>query len=153
MLYGLLFGPPGALAYRATNTLDSMLGHPDPPYTHLGWASARLDDVVNLPASRLTALLAALASGRLAETLRIAARYGPLTGSPNAGWAEAAFAGSLGLTLGGTNTYGGIPRQGPRLGEGRPPDVADIRRAVRLMRASCFLLAALAMLLGARSRG
>lgn len=154
MLYGLLFGAPGAMAYKATNTLDSMLGHPDPPYTHLGWAPARLDDGANLPASRLTAFLAALASGRPAETSRVAARYGPLTGSPNAGWAEAAFAGALGLALGGTNTYGGIPRTGPRLGEGRPPEPADIWRAVRLMRASCLLLAALALLLaGARRRG
>jgi len=153
MLYGLLFGAPGAAAYKATNTLDSMLGHPDPPYTHLGWAPARLDDLANLPASRLTALLAALASGRPIGSLRIAARYGPLTGSPNAGWAEAAFAGALGLTLGGTNTYGGIPRKGPRLGEGRPPETADIRRAVRLMRASCLLLVALALLVGDRRRG
>jgi adenosylcobinamide-phosphate synthase len=150
MLYGLLLGAPGALAYKATNTLDSMLGHPDPPYTYLGWAPARLDDLANLVPARLTALAAALASGRPAATLRSAARYGPRTKSPNAGWAEAAFAGALGLTLGGTNRYGGVPREGPLLGEGRPPEPVDIERAVRLMRRSCAFLVSLALLVGGR---
>ena len=150
MLYGLLFGAPGALAYKAINTLDSMVGHPQPPHAELGWASARLDDLANLAPSRVTALAVAAVSGSPLRTLRTAYRYGPLTESPNAGMAEAAFAGALGVRLGGTNTYGGVSRKGPVLGEGRPPVPVDIRRAVSLMRRCCVSLGALA-LLGART--
>ena len=153
MFYGFLFGAPGALDYRAVNTLDSMVGHPQPPYTDFGWASARLDDLANLVPSRVTALFVATVSGRPLATLRIASRYGPLTRSPNAGVAEAAFAGALGVRLGGANTYGGVMRKGPTLGEGRPPTSDDIRRAVSLMRRCCVLLAALALLKARGGRG
>ena len=146
MLYGLLFGAPGALAYKAVNTLDSMVGHLQPPYTELGWASARLDDLANLVPSRVTALAVAAVSGSPFRTLRIANRHGPLTKSPNAGMAEAAFAGALRVRLGGTNTYGGVTREGPILGEGRPPEPDDIRRTVTLMRRCCVLLGVLALL-------
>ena len=144
MLYGLLWGAPGALAYKATNTLDSMVGHPHPPYRDLGWASARLDDLANLVPARLTVLSAAV-SARRATTLTVARRYGPLTRSPNAGWTEAAFAGALNLKLGGANSYGGVLRQGPNLGSGRLPEAGDIRQAVRLMRRTCVFLAGLAV--------
>lgn len=153
MLFGLLFGAPGALAYKAVNTLDSMVGHPQAPYTEIGWAPARLDDLANLPASRLTALSVAAVSGRPYAALLGAWRYGPLTGSPNAGVTEAAFAGALGVRLGGTNSYGGVMRAGPVLGEGRHPTSDDIRRAVRLMRRCCVLLAFLALLEGAPRHG
>jgi adenosylcobinamide-phosphate synthase len=142
MLYGLLFGAPGALAYKAINTLDSMVGHPHPPHRDLGRASARLDDLANLLPARLTALTAAV-SGNFARTWKIARLHGPLTKSPNAGWAEAAFAGALGVALGGANSYGGVIREGPTLGVGRPPEAGDIVRAVRLMHRVCVLLAAL----------
>ncbi len=148
MLYGLLWGAPGALAYKAVNTLDSMVGHPQPPYEALGWASAGLDDLANLLPARLTVLLGAavLGSARGAvATLTAACRYGPLTKSPNAGRAEAAFAGALGLSLGGANSYGGVLRKGPILGDGRQPETSDIRRAVRLMRRICLLFTALAL--------
>lgn len=145
MLYGLLFGAPGALAYRAVNTLDSMVGYKQPPYAEIGWASARLDDFVNLGPSRSTVLATAAVSRRPLRTLGIARRYGPLSASPNAGRVEAAFAGALGVRLGGTNTYGGEVREGPVLGEGRLPVAADIVRAVRLMRRCCALLAVLAV--------
>jgi adenosylcobinamide-phosphate synthase len=150
MLYGLLLGAPGALAYKAVNTLDSMVGHPQPPYENFGWASARLDDLANLVPARLTTLLAAAVSGSVqnaATILATAHRYGSLTKSPNAGWVEAAFAGALHLRLGGANSYGGVLRKGPILGDGRPPEAADIRRAVRLMRRACLLLAGLALAL------
>jgi adenosylcobinamide-phosphate synthase len=153
MLYGHLFGAPGALAYKAVNTLDSMVGHPQPPYTELGWASARLDDLANLLPSRITALLVATVSGRPLRTLRIANRYGSLTRSPNAGMAEAAFAGALGVRLGGTNTYGGYPRKGPILGEGRLPAPDAIWRAVGLMYRCCLLAGTLALLKERASRG
>ena len=150
MLYGLLLGAPGALAYKAINTLDSMVGFPHPPYEHLGWASARLDDLANFVPARLTTLLAAAASGfaggsGFVKTLAVASCYGPLTKSPNAGWAEAAFAGALDLRLGGPNSYGGVLREGPVLGSGRAPGAADIRRAVRLMRLVCLALTGLAL--------
>lgn len=154
MLYGALFGAPGALCYKAINTLDSMVGYREPPYTHLGLAPACLDDLANLVPSRLTALTVAFLSGP--QALRAARRFGPLTSSPNAGWVEAAFAGALDLRLGGANSYGGVTREGPTLGDGRPPAMDDIRRAVGLMRRCCVFLAAafaLAALAGKGLRG
>jgi adenosylcobinamide-phosphate synthase len=153
MLYGVLFGAPGALAYKAVNTLDSMVGHPQPPHAELGWASAKLDDLANLVPSRATALTVAVVSGKPLRTMRIVRRYGPLTASPNAGVAEAAFAGALGMVLGGTNSYRGVPRKGPKLGEGRPPLPGDIPRAVSLMRRCCAVLGVLALLKAAAGRG
>ncbi len=153
MLYGLAFGAPGALAYKATNTLDSMIGYRDPPYADFGMASALLDDLANLIPARITAILAAAASSLPAAALTSARRYGPLTSSPNAGWAEAAFAGALGVRLGGTNSYGGVVHEGPVLGDGRPPVSQDIRRAVALMRRLCALLAGLMLLREAARRG
>jgi adenosylcobinamide-phosphate synthase len=153
MLYGLLLGAPGALAYRAVNTLDSMVGYRAYPYAELGWASARLDDLVNLAPARITALLVAAVSGRLLCTLETARRYGPLTRSPNAGWAEAAFAGALGSRLGGRNTYDGVVREGPVLGDGPTPGPGEIRRSVRLMRRCCAAFVTAAFLVGRARRG
>jgi adenosylcobinamide-phosphate synthase len=153
MLYGLFFGAPGALAYRAVNTLDSMVGYRTYPYAELGWASARLEDLANLAPARITALVAAAVSRQPVYTLETARRYAPLTSSPNAGWAEAAFAGALGLRLGGSNTYGGVVREGPILGDGRRPGPEDIRRSVQLMRRCCALLAAAAVLADGVRRG
>ena len=146
MFYGAFFGAPGALAYKAVNTLDSMVGYRQPPYEDLGWASARLDDLANLAPSRLTMLSTAAISGRPLSTLLTAYRYGPLTTSPNAGMAEAAFAGALGVRIGGANTYGGGLREGPVLGDGRLPVPDDIGRAVRLMRRCCVLACLLVFL-------
>jgi adenosylcobinamide-phosphate synthase len=148
MFYGLLFGAPGALAYKAVNTLDSMVGYRQPPYTDLGWAAARLDDLANLAPSRITMLSAAAVSGRSLRTLLGALRYGRLTASPNAGVTEASFACALGIRLGGANVYGGVLREGPILGEGRLPAPDDIRRAVRLMRRCCVLACFLAERIG-----
>jgi adenosylcobinamide-phosphate synthase len=153
MLYGLLFGGPGALAYRAINTLDSMVGYRRHPHAEFGWASARLDDVANLAPARVTALLVAGVSGRPLHTLGITRRYGPLTKSPNAGWAEAAFAGALGSRLGGSNFYGGVVREAPVLGEGGPPGAQEIRGSVCLMRRCCALFVAAALLVGRFLRG
>ena len=153
MLYASLLGAPGALAYKAINTLDSMVGHPHPPYKDLGWASARLDDLANLAPARLTVLSVAVASARPVAVLSAARRYGSLTRSPNAGWVEAAFAGAIGVRLGGTNSYGGVAREGPLLGSGETPEPGDIRRAVKLMVRSCALLALLTLLSGGMRRG
>ncbi len=153
MLYGLLFGAPGALAYRALNTVDSMVGYTNPRYRHLGWAGARLDDLANLAPARLTVLAVAAAALSPARVLWTARLYGPLSSSPNAGYVEAAFAGALGLRLGGTNTYGGVERRGPILGDGRPPRVHDIEGAVALMRRACAAISVAALLVEAARRG
>ena len=153
MFYGLLLGAPGALAYKAVNTLDSMVGYRRYPYAELGWASARLDDLANLAPARITVLMAAVVSGRPFRTLDTARRYGPLTASPNAGWAEAAFAGALGSRPGGPNAYGGVGREGPILGDGPPPGPEEIQRSVRLMRRCCALFAVVAFLAGRARRG
>ena len=153
MFYGFLFGAPGALAYKAINTVDSMIGHRNPRYRDLGWAGARLDDLANLLPARLTVLAVAAASPSPVGVIRAARRYGPLTASPNAGRVEAAFAGALGLKLGGTNFYGGVESRGPTLGDGRPPTAEDIGRAVALMRRLCAALALLGLLCGWVRRG
>ncbi len=133
-LWMALFGLPGALAYKAINTADSMIGHRSARYVDFGWASARLDDLLNLPASRLAALLLALASGRGArEALRAMGRDAKKHASPNAGWPEAAMAGALGLKLGGPRAYGEREVAGAPLGDGRfEANVSDIRRALTL---------------------
>lgn len=151
MLYGSLFGAPGALAYKTVNTLDSMVGYRNSRYEQFGWASARLDDLANLAPSRATAMAAAVFGGP--AVFRIVLRFGPLTASPNAGWVEAAFAGALGVRLGGANSYGGVPHVGPILGDGRQPAAHDIHRAVGLMRRCCVLLTVLVFLARRAGRG
>ena len=151
MFYGTLLGAPGALAYKSINTLDSMIGYKHPPHTDLGLASARLDDLANFFPSRLTALATAAVSENFTTTLSTTRRFAHLTASPNAGWPEAAFAGALGLRLGGANRYNGRTHEGYALGSGRAPRTEDIGRAVSLMRRTCVLLAGLAPLFaGAR---
>jgi adenosylcobinamide-phosphate synthase len=139
LLWGALAGPGGLVGYRAANTLDAMVGHHSPRYERFGWGSARLDDVASWVPARITALLAAACSravgGRPGRTWQVATRYGPRHPSPNAGWCEAAFAGALGVQLGGTLSYAGRLEHRPTLGFGRPPEPADIRRAIRLSRA------------------
>jgi adenosylcobinamide-phosphate synthase len=139
LLWGALAGTPGLAAYRAANTLDAMVGHHSPRYERFGWASARLDDVANWAPARVTALLAAacapVVGGRPQATWQIATEYGPRHPSPNAGWCEAAFAGALGVGLGGALSYSGRTEYRPELGTGRPPEPADIARASRLCRA------------------
>ena len=153
MFYGLLFGAPGALAYRAINTVDSMVGYTSPRFRDLGWAGARLDDLANLAPARLTVLAVAAVSLSPARVIQTAHRYGPLSSSPNAGYVEAAFAGALGLRLGGTNTYGGVERRGPVLGDGLPPGVDDIAGAVALMRRACVAISVGALLVEGARRG
>jgi len=148
LLWGAVGGLPGLLAYRAVNTLDAMVGHHSPRYENFGWASARADDAANyLPArltAALTALVAAAAGGSGRAALAVARADGRRHPSPNAGVAEAAFAGALGVRLGGRNDYGSHVEDRPVLGAaGRPPEAADITRAARLSRA-VTLAAALA---------
>jgi adenosylcobinamide-phosphate synthase len=148
LLWGGAAGLTGLAAYRAVNTLDAMVGHRSPRYRDFGWAAARLDDVANAGPARLTALLAAacapVAGGHPGSALRAVRDFGSRHPSPNAGHCEAAFAGALGVRLGGTNIYDGVAEDRPRLGGGRVPCAADIRRAVRLSRAVTWAAAAVA---------
>ena len=138
-VWGLLGGAPGALAHRAANTLDAMVGHRSARYARFGWAAARMDDAMGWPAARFTALLVALAKPRSAglvwRAVRNDARAHP---SPNAGVAEAAFAAALGLRLGGPSTYEGRLEIRPSLGSGRSAEPADLRRAIELVRRLIF---------------
>lgn len=147
LLWGAVAGMPGLLGYRAANTLDAMIGHRNPRYARFGWGAARLDDVLNfLPARICVALVAACApavGGWPTDAVRAALRDGPRHPSPNAGPVEAAFAGALGLTLGGVNVYGGRVQDRGTLGVGPRPELGDIVRVARL---SAFVSSAAAVL-------
>jgi adenosylcobinamide-phosphate synthase len=136
LVWGAIAGVPGLLGYRAANTLDAMVGHRSERYERFGWASARLDDLLNLPGSRLAGLLTmGIAPARARDAWRVWRRDASRHPSPNAGVVEAAFAGSLGVRLGGTNTYhGSRVEHRAVLGDGPPPGAADVARAVELAR-------------------
>lgn len=132
LVLGAVAGMPGLLGYRAANTLDAMVGHRSARYARFGWAAARLDDVLNLPGARLTAALAALLGADPRASLRAWRRDAAAHPSPNAGPVEAAFAGALGVRLGGRTVYGaGADARvelRPVLGDGRPPTAHDVAR-------------------------
>lgn len=143
-------GLAGGAAYKAANTADSMIGHRTPRHEAFGRAAARFDDWINLPASRLTALLITLAAflvkGADAKAAWQAVRRDAKKHrSPNAGWPEAAMAGGLGLALAGPRSYGGVTVDDAFMGEGgrREADSIDIRRALKLYRVADYLLIAL----------
>nr|WP_219547995.1 cobalamin biosynthesis protein [Nonomuraea harbinensis] len=146
LFWGVVAGVPGLLAYRVINTLDAMVGHRSPRYERFGWAAARLDDVANYVPARLTGLITVLAAPDRRRALAVLARDGHRHPSPNAGRCEAAFAGALDVTLGGANVYGGRVEHRPAMGDGPPPGVGDIRRAVRLTRAVSLVAAGAAVL-------
>jgi adenosylcobinamide-phosphate synthase len=136
LLWCAVTGPAGAVAYRAANTLDAMVGHRNERYERFGWSAARLDDALTWPAARLASLLtvalAPLAGADAHGAWRILRRDGFRHPSPNAGRLEAAFAGALGVRLGGSNRYGDRVEDRSVLGDGPRPDVDAVRRAVRL---------------------
>ncbi|MFL5952685.1 MAG: adenosylcobinamide-phosphate synthase CbiB [Gaiellaceae bacterium] len=138
-------GAPAAAAYRAANTLDAMVGHRSERYSRFGWAAARLDDLLNYVPARAGAatvvLAAALTGDDAVGAARAVLRDGAKHPSPNAGLYEASFAGALGLSLGGANTYGGVLEQRPILGDGRLPEVRDIARANRLAATTAVVFA------------
>ncbi len=136
LLWGALGGVPGLLGYRAVNTLDAMVGHHNARYERYGWAAARLDDVLNLPGARLAGLLTlAAAPARARAAWRVWRRDAGAHPSPNAGVAEAAFAGALGVRLGGTNVYyGSRVEHRAIMNGGRPAKPCDIPRATTLAR-------------------
>ncbi|RXT24265.1 adenosylcobinamide-phosphate synthase [Rhizobium leguminosarum] len=148
-LWYTVFGLPGLFAYKMLNTADSMIGHKSDKYIDFGWAAARLDDVANWPAARLSILLIAAgawirrgtSAGR--EAIRVAMRDGALHRSPNSGRPEAAMAGALNVQLAGPRIYGGVIVREPMINDaGR--DVAtsgDIEDGVSVFYASCMVLA------------
>jgi adenosylcobinamide-phosphate synthase len=149
-LWMAIAGLPGGAIYKAINTADSMIGHRTERHEAFGWAAAQLDDLVNLPASRLSALLlvaAAVAHGpeRAAAAWRTTWRDAPRHRSPNAGYPEAAMAGALGLALAGPRVYGGVTVEDALMGDGRRDAMAgDIRMALSLYRRADGILIGIA---------
>ncbi|ABA22735.1 adenosylcobinamide-phosphate synthase [Trichormus variabilis ATCC 29413] len=134
-------GPvPLALAYKASSTLDSMVGYKEAPYTYLGWFSARLEDYLTWVPCRLTVITLGLLSGKPGDVWRICRRDAINDPSPNSGWSECAYAAILGVQMGGTNWYRGIAKQKPLLGDPTSPiNPQHIQTALQLTRYS-FLL-------------
>jgi adenosylcobinamide-phosphate synthase len=151
-LWFLVFGLPGLLAYKAINTADSMIGHLTDKHRAFGWASARLDDVVNLPASRIAGALVALAApaagGGIGAALRAMWADAGKHRSPNAGWPEAAMAAALGIALAGPRRYGGVIVNDPFVNERGRRDAhpEDISRALRVYVVANALLFAVVVL-------
>ncbi|MCB2190515.1 MAG: adenosylcobinamide-phosphate synthase CbiB [Deltaproteobacteria bacterium] len=144
LLYMALLGPVGAVAYKAINTLDSMVGYRNERFLHLGWAAARLDDLAGWLPARLSALLLAIACPflgfRAGEAWQIALRDHGAHKSPNSAWPEAAVAGALGVRLGGPNYYHGVLVDKPWINpEGGPTDELQAQQCVRLMQVATIL--------------
>jgi adenosylcobinamide-phosphate synthase len=153
VLWMLIAGLPGAAVYKAINTADSMIGHRTSRYQAFGWAAARVDDLVNLPASRLSALLIIAAAAVTKEASASAAwravrRDARHHRSPNAGYPEAAMAGALGVALAGPRNYGGVQVDDASMGNGRrAADADDIRTALGLYRRADGIMIALVAVL------
>ena len=149
LFWAAVGGVPGALGYRAINTLDAMVGYRSPRYARFGWAAARLDDLANFVPARVTAALvvvsAPLVGGSPRGAVRAWRRDAARHPSPNAGVVEAAFAGALGVRLGGPTRYPHGLEIRPSLGDGPPPHVRDLARALRLASVVQTAAAALAI--------
>jgi adenosylcobinamide-phosphate synthase len=156
LMWAAVGGVPGVLVYRGANTLDAMIGSRSPRYARFGWAAARFDDFANFVAARVTAVLVAacapIVGGSPAGAMRAWRRDASRHPSPNAGVVEAAFAGALGVRLGGPTQYAHELEIRPTLGHGRPPQVSDLARAVRLSRAVQLAAAGLVVGLSAVAR-
>ena len=144
LVWGLALGLPGIAAYKAINTLDSMIGHRTPRHEAFGWAAARIDDAANLIPARLTGGLFALASGRPRAAWACVMRDAPRHRSPNAGWPEAAMAGALNVRLSGPRVYGDRISAEPWINAAaRDPEAADLGRALAVYRRAMALAALL----------
>ena len=150
LFYLGLGGPAWAMTYKAINTLDSMVGYKNERYRHIGWASARLDDVANFLPARISGGIIVLSSLILGkgwkDSLRILGRDHANHQSPNSAWPEAAMAGALGVQLGGLNYYFGRPSQKPFIGDRkRDLERKDVKEAWRILYLSSFLMLLLAL--------
>ena len=133
LFWGMIFGLPGLIIYKAINTMDSMIGYRNAQYKDFGWAAARLDDVVNFIPARLTAFLYALSTKRFFTCLKTIFRDGAKHRSPNAGWPESAMAAALNRRLSGPRIYDGVKSNDAWLyGEGADPDGQDVMKAIHL---------------------
>ena len=142
LFWGAIFGLPGIVAYKAINTLDSMIGHRTSRHEAFGWAAARIDDVANYIPARLTGVLFALLSRERRIAISRMICDGPRHRSINAGWPEAAMASALGVRLSGPRTYHGEVAAEPWLNAGaRDPHAPDILQALKLYRRAMLLLA------------
>ncbi len=157
LFYLALGGPPLAMAYKAINTLDSMVGYQNKSYQHFGWASAKCDDWANFLPARLSGFLMCFAASfhfrRGLQAFKIMSRDGQKHDSPNAGISEAATAGALGIQLGGPNLYKGVLKEKPWLGEAeQKPEIRHIQDSIRLMRSAamlmCFALVSMEIVVG-----
>ncbi|HHT9137648.1 MAG TPA: adenosylcobinamide-phosphate synthase CbiB [Candidatus Wunengus sp. YC60] len=147
LFYAFAGGPTAAMAYKAVNTLDSMVGHKDEKYIRFGWASARLDDLANYIPARISAILIPMASFLCGygfrDSLRIACRDGRKHDSPNSGIPEAAIAGALGIQIGGPSTYQGEIVEKPCIGDAQNPlTTKSIEAATRIMYVTSILFIA-----------
>ncbi|QBX56930.1 cobalamin biosynthesis protein [Nocardioides seonyuensis] len=153
LVWGAVGGVPGLLAHRASNTLDAMVGYRSERHQNFGWASARLDDLLNLPGSRLAGLAVLVAvPSQARDAWRVWRRDAAGHPSPNGGVVESAFAGALEIVLGGTNRYGERVEHRPTMGDGLPPAPGDIPRATdlatRVGAAAAAVTAVLAAVIG-----
>lgn len=149
LFWGIVAGLPGMLAYKAVNTLDSMVGHRSERYRDFGWASARLDDLANFVPARITGVLLCVCGGAPLRAAAAMACDAPHHRSPNAGWPEAAMAGSLGVRLAGPRVYAGVTVDDAWMGDGRAEVTSsDIDRAIAIAwRAWWILVVAVALAL------
>jgi len=152
LFYGFLGGPPLAMAYKAVNTLDSMIGYRDERYIDLGWAGAKLDDIANFIPARLTGiiylLIAPFTSGGIRGVWNIVRRDAPKHPSPNGGIPEAAVAGALEIQLGGVNYYRGTVSNRAIMGDAkRPLEIRHIYYSLHIMVAVCSLVIMLGMVI------
>ncbi|MBW4516964.1 MAG: adenosylcobinamide-phosphate synthase CbiB [Timaviella obliquedivisa GSE-PSE-MK23-08B] len=152
LLYAILgaFLPLGsaplAMAYKASSTLDSMVGYREAPYTYLGWGSARLEDALTWIPCRLNVLLLSLLSGQPHQVWQICRRDAPHDPSPNAGWSECAYAAILGVQVGGANQYKGVTKLKPLLGDATQPITAQtIDQAMNMTRMSFLIWMSIAL--------
>ena len=156
LLWAAVGGVPALLVYRGANTLDAMIGHRSPRYERFGWAAAKFDDALNFVPARFAGLLvagcASVVGGSRADAVRAWRRDAARHPSPNAGVVEAAFAGALGVALGGPTQYAHQLEIRPTLGDGPPPRIDDLRRAVRLSRAAQLASVAAAVTVSVASR-
>jgi len=144
LFWGVLAGLPGIVAYKAVNTMDSMIGHRDARYEAFGKTAARLDDLVNLVPARLTGLLFAIASGRPSRPVAVMRKDAGHHRSPNAGWPEAALAGALGVRLSGPRVYSDRLAEEPWVNGAMPdPEARDVTRGLALYRRTMLLTAVL----------
>ena len=144
IFWGLIFGLPGILAYKAINTMDSMIGYKTPKHLDFGWAAARIDDLANWVPARLTGLIIAMMSGTPNAALQTIRRDAGKHRSPNAGWPESAMAAALGVRLSGPRSYHDKQTNDPWLyAEGRDVEGSDVTRALAVFKRSMFCLAGL----------